>query len=128
MARAAGHAEGLMAARRPWGLVLLLAGLTGCAGTPSGAATDRSVVLQWDPVSQRVNGEPLDPAQLSHYQIEQRSCGGPVERVQELAGGATRAEVAVAELSGDCAEFRVRAVAADGQIGDWSESVRWTRR
>jgi hypothetical protein len=125
MVRAAGHAAGLMAARRPWVLVLLLAG---CAGAPSGAAPARSVVLQWDPVDQRVNGEPLDPAQLSHYQIEQRSCGGPVERLQELAGGATRAEVAVAELSGDCMEFRVRAVAVGGQIGDWSESVRWTRR
>ena len=110
------------------GLMGLLGLAAGCAVAPSGGPAAKPVVLQWDAVGRRENGEPLQLSELSHYQVEQRECGGTEVRLTEVAADATRLEIPAAQLGGSCTEFRVRAVDVGGVASTWSTPVRAMRQ
>ena len=99
--------------------------MLGACTTPASGPVEnnRSVLLQWDAVTQRENGEPFSVTDLSRYEVEQRVCETAQTTTIDVVG-ATRLKVRQDQQRADCYEFRVRAIDKAGASSAWSSPVR----
>lgn len=77
------------------------------------------IQYSWDIPTQRVDGTPLDVAEISHYVIEYIGAGGGPATIQTATGADT--SYIVTGIS--TATAKIATVDVDGQQGPWSESV-----
>lgn len=99
----------------------VIVALSAC--TAVGGRGGDGVILQWETVTQRENGEPLGAGEISRYEVEQRACGGAVSAILPVVA-ANRLQVPWPDSQPGCLEFRVRAVDQAGLTSAWSEPVR----
>lgn len=88
---------------------------------PSSASAEEKpqVSLCWDAPTQRVDGTPLLPGELSKYEIEVEYASGGT--IHEAPGDSTQYDMALASFGNNC--FRIRVFDGNGLSSEWTEQV-----